>query len=341
MSHADDVHETRLVDTYGRGHRDMRISLTDRCSLRCTYCMPADFADWIPSAELLTTDELMFVLEIAVDEGIDEVRLTGGEPLLRPDVVDVVRRINSLPRPPRISITTNALRLSGLAGPLRDAGLERVNVSLDTLDRERFKQLTHRDRFDDVIAGLAAARAAGLEPVKVNSVLMRGVNEDEAVPMLRRALDEGWQLRFIEQMPLDAGGLWNRANMVTAEDILASLRTEFDITPLPQRGTAPAEEFYVNGGPATVGVIASVTRPFCGTCDRLRLTADGQLRNCLFARDETDLRAVLRDKAVSESDREAEIRRRLHASVAAKLPGHGINDPSFIQPPRPMSAIGG
>ncbi len=161
MSHADEIHETRLIDSYGRGHRDMRISLTDRCSLRCTYCMPADFADWIPSAELLTTDELMFVLDIAVDEGIDEVRLTGGEPLLRPDVVDVVRRINSLPRPPRISVTTNALRLSGLAGSLRDAGLERVNVSLDTLDRERFKKLTHRDRLDDVLAGLAAARAAG------------------------------------------------------------------------------------------------------------------------------------------------------------------------------------
>ena len=341
MSHADEIHETRLIDSYGRGHRDMRISLTDRCSLRCTYCMPADFADWIPSAELLTTDELMFVLDIAVDEGIDEVRLTGGEPLLRPDVVDVVRRINALPRPPRISVTTNALRLSGLAGSLRDAGLERVNVSLDTLDRERFKKLTHRDRLDDVLAGLAAARAAGLAPVKVNAVLMRGVNEDEAVPMLQRALDEGWQLRFIEQMPLDAGGLWNRANMVTAEEILESLSQAFDITPLPQRGTAPAEEFYVDGGPATVGVIASVTRPFCGTCDRLRLTADGQLRNCLFARDETDLRAVLRDDTLTADEREAEVRRRLHASVLAKLPGHGINDPSFIQPPRPMSAIGG
>jgi len=341
MSHADEVHESRLIDSYGRGHRDMRISLTDRCSLRCTYCMPADFADWIPSAELLTTDELMFVLDIAVDEGIDEVRLTGGEPLLRPDVVDVVRRINSLPRPPRISVTTNALRLSGLAGSLRDAGLERVNVSLDTLDRERFKNMTHRDRLDDVLAGLAAARAAGLAPVKVNAVLMRGVNDDEAVPMLQRALDEGWQLRFIEQMPLDAGGLWNRANMVTAEEILESLSQAFDITPLPQRGTAPAEEFYVDGGPATVGVIASVTRPFCGTCDRLRLTADGQLRNCLFARDETDLRAVLRDDSLTADEREAEVRRRLHASVLAKLPGHGINDPSFIQPPRPMSAIGG
>ena len=341
MSHADEIHETRLIDSYGRGHRDMRISLTDRCSLRCTYCMPADFADWIPSAELLTTDELMFVLDIAVDEGIDEVRLTGGEPLLRPDVVDVVRRINSLPRPPRISVTTNALRLSGLAGSLRDAGLERVNVSLDTLDRERFKKMTHRDRLDDVLAGLAAARAAGLAPVKVNAVLMRGVNDDEAVPMLQRALDEGWQLRFIEQMPLDAGGLWNRAKMVTAEEILESLSQAFDITPLPQRGTAPAEEFYVDGGPATVGVIASVTRPFCGTCDRLRLTADGQLRNCLFARDETDLRAVLRDDSLTADEREAEVRRRLHASVLAKLPGHGINDPSFIQPPRPMSAIGG
>ena len=341
MSHVDGRNESRLVDTYGRGHRDLRISLTDRCSLRCTYCMPADFADWIPSAELLTTDELMSVLEIAVDEGIEEVRLTGGEPLLRPDAVDVVRRINALPRPPRISLTTNALRLSGLAGPLRDAGLERVNVSLDTLDRDRFKAMTHRDRLDDVLAGLAAARTAGLAPVKVNAVLMRGVNDDEAVPMLRRALEEGWRLRFIEQMPLDAGGLWNRAKMVTAEEILDRLSTAFDITALPQRGTAPAEEFYVNGGPETVGIIASVTRPFCGTCDRLRLTADGQLRNCLFARDETDLRGVLRDDTLTDESREAEIRRRLHASVIAKLPGHGINDPTFIQPPRPMSAIGG
>lgn len=332
---------TQLVDSFGRGHRDMRVSLTDRCSLRCTYCMPADFAEWIPSAELLTTDELMTVLRIAVDEGIDEVRLTGGEPLLRPDAVDVVQRITSLPRPPRISITTNALRLAAQAGALRDAGLERVNVSLDTLDRDRFRQMTHRDRLDDVLAGLAAARAAGLSPVKVNTVLMRGVNDDEAVTMLRRALDEGWRLRFIEQMPLDAGGLWSRTKMVTAEEILESLSAAFDLTPVPQRGSAPAEEFYVDGGPETVGIIASVTRPFCGTCDRLRITADGQLRNCLFAKDETDLRAVLRDADLDADGQETEIRRRLHASVAAKLPGHGINDPSFIQPPRPMSAIGG
>ncbi|MFM7598453.1 MAG: GTP 3',8-cyclase MoaA [Actinomycetota bacterium] len=334
-------HETRLIDTYGRGHRDMRVSLTDRCSLRCTYCMPADFADWIPSAELLTTDELMTVLEVAIDEGIDEIRLTGGEPLLRPDAVDVVRRIHSLPRPPRVSITTNGLRLAAQAGALRDAGLERVNISLDTLDRERFKKMTHRDRLDDVLAGLAAAKAAGLAPVKVNAVLMPGVNDDEAVPMLRRALDEGWRLRFIEQMPLDAGGLWNRARMITAEQILDDLSSAFDLTPVPVRGSAPAEEFFVNGGPETIGIIASVTRPFCGNCDRMRLTADGQLRNCLFARDETDLRAILRDPDLTDDEIRDGIRARLHSSVAAKLPGHGIDDPAFIQPPRPMSAIGG
>lgn len=330
-----------LVDTYGRVHRDLRVSLTDRCSLRCTYCMPADFADWLPSAELLTTDELMTVLATAIDEGIDEVRLTGGEPLLRPDVVDVVERIHQLPRPPRTSITTNALRLAGLAGPLRDAGLERVNVSLDTLDRDRFKQMTHRDRFDDVLAGLAAARVAGLAPIKINAVLMPGINDDEAASMLQRALDEGWRLRFIEQMPLDAGGIWHRDKMITAEQILEKLSAAFDLSPVPVRGSAPAEEFFVNGGPETVGIIASVTRPFCGNCDRVRLTADGQLRNCLFAREESDLRSVLRDETLSDAEVAAEIRRRLHASLAAKQPGHGINDPSFIQPQRPMSAIGG
>lgn len=333
--------DSKLIDTHGRAHRDLRVSLTDRCSLRCTYCMPADFAQWIPSAELLTTDELMTVLRVAIEEGIDEVRLTGGEPLLRPDAVDVVHRINSLPKPPRVSITTNGLRLAAQAGALRDAGLERVNVSLDTLDRDRFKAMTHRDRFDDVIAGLAAAKAVGLAPVKVNTVLMPGVNDDEAVPMLRRALDEGWRLRFIEQMPLDAGGIWNRASMVTAERILDDLSQAFDLTPVPVRGSAPAEEFFVDGGPETVGIIASVTRPFCGNCDRMRLTADGQLRNCLFAHDELDLRAVLRDASLDEASIESQIRHRLHSSVAAKLPGHGIDDPSFIQPPRPMSAIGG
>ena len=332
---------SELVDTFGRAHHDLRVSLTDRCSLRCTYCMPADFADWIPGPELLTTDELMLVLEVATGLGIDGVRLTGGEPLLRPDIVEIVRMINDLPSPPKISVTTNALKLAQLAGPLRDAGLERVNVSLDTLDRDRFKAMTFRDRFNDVLAGIAAAQAAGLAPVKVNSVLMRGVNDDEAPALLQRALDQGWRLRFIEQMPLDAGGQWLRSTMVSADEIFEQLSALYTLTPVPSRGSAPAEEFYVDGGPATVGIIASVTRPFCAACDRLRLTADGQLRNCLFARDELDLRTALRDEALSPDQVRAEVERRLRLVVKDKLPGHGINDLNFIQPTRPMSAIGG
>jgi GTP 3',8-cyclase len=332
-----------LVDTYGRVHRDLRVSLTDRCNLRCTYCMPHDFADWIPGPELLSTDELVRVIGVATSLGVDGVRLTGGEPLLRADVVDVVRRISELPEAPEVSVTTNGLKLVTLAAPLADAGLTRVNVSLDTLDRDRFKALTFRDRFDDVLAGIRAAQAAGLAPVKVNSVLMRGVNDDEAPALLRRALDEGWRLRFIEQMPLDPSGVWLRSTMITADDILEMLSERYTLTPVPSRGSAPAEEFYVDGGPATVGIIASVTRPFCADCDRLRLTADGQVRNCLFARDELDLRTALRDPALAADPvaLQAELERRLRTVVRDKLPGHGINDPSFIQPTRPMSAIGG
>ncbi len=332
---------TSLVDSYGRRHRDLRVSVTDRCNLRCTYCMPPDFADWLPGDHLLSVDELMTVIEVAVGQGVTNIRLTGGEPLLRPDVVEIVRRINALPQPPRISLTSNGLRLVELAQPLADAGLERVNVSLDTLDRERFARLTFRDRFDDVIAGIQAAQRAGLKPLKVNSVLMRGVNDDEAVPLLRHAVANGWNLRFIEQMPLDAGGSWDRAEMITVEEIFSMLSAEFELAPVPGRGSAPAEEFTVDGGPATVGLIASVSKPFCAACDRLRLTADGQIRNCLFARAETDVRATLRDDSIDEAERRARIARLFESSVLAKLPGHGINDPSFIQPDRPMSAIGG
>ncbi len=330
-----------LIDTFGRAHRDLRVSLTDRCNLRCTYCMPNDFADWIPGDHLLTTDELMTVIEVATEQGITGIRLTGGEPLLRPDIVDIVRRIKALPSAPKIALTTNGLRLPEMAQDLADAGLERVNVSLDTLNRERFKKLTYRDRFDDVIAGIDAAKAAGLLPVKINSVLMRGVNEDEALPLLHHSLANDWSLRFIEQMPLDAGGAWEKSSMVTAAEIFELLTTEFELTPMPNRGSAPAEEFLVNGGPATVGIIASVSKPFCASCDRLRLTADGQIRNCLFARDETDVRATLRNPQLSELERRASIASLFQSSVLAKLPGHGINDPSFIQPDRPMSAIGG
>jgi cyclic pyranopterin phosphate synthase len=330
-----------LVDGYGRVHRDLRVSLTDRCSLRCTYCMPADFADWIPGPDLLTTDELMLVIEVATSLGVDGVRLTGGEPLMRADVVDVVRRINDLPAPPEISLTTNGLRLAELAGPLRAAGLTRVNVSLDTLDRGRFAAMTKRDRFDDVIAGIEAAQAAGLSPVKVNTVLLRGSNDDEAPALLAHAIAHGWRLRFIEQMPLDAGGIWARDRMVTADETLALLREHYALEPLPGRGSAPAEEYSVDGGPATVGIIASVSKPFCSACDRMRLTADGQLRNCLFARDELDLRSALRDESLDVPAVRAEVERRLRSAVLAKLPGHGIDDPSFVQPARPMSAIGG
>lgn len=330
-----------LIDTFGRVHRDLRVSVTDRCNLRCTYCMPPDFADWMPGDHLLTVDELMTVIEVAVDEGVTSIRLTGGEPLLRPDIVDIVRRINALPVPPRITLTSNGLRLADLAQPLADAGLERVNISLDTLDRERFSRLTFRDRYDDVVAGIQAALAAGLHPVKVNTVLMRGINDDEAVPMLRHSIAHGWNLRFIEQMPLDPHGAWDRAQMVTAEEIHDLLGAEFTLVPVPGRGSAPAEQFLVDGGPATVGIIASVSKPFCAACDRLRLTADGQVRNCLFAREETDIRATLRDSSLDEAERRRQIARLFAVATLAKRTGHGIDDPSFIQPDRPMSAIGG
>ena len=332
---------SELVDTFGRVHRDLRVSVTDRCNLRCTYCMPSDFSDWLPGEHLLSIDELVEVIEVATENGITGIRLTGGEPLLRPDIVEIVRRINALPITPAISLTTNGIRLAEMAPGLKAAGLKRVNISLDTLDRERFKKLTFRDRFDDVIAGIEAAKSAGLLPVKVNAVLMRGVNDDEAVPLLRHAIANGWNLRFIEQMPLDAGSAWERGDMITAAKIHEMLETEFVLTPVPSRGSAPAEEFYIDGGPATVGIIASVSKPFCEACDRLRLTADGQIRNCLFARDETDLRHVIRDESLTTDERRARIARLFAQSTLEKLRGHGVNDPLFIQPSRPMSAIGG
>ena len=245
--------------------------------------MPNDFAAWLPSEHQLTTDELVRVIEIAVSEGINEVRLTGGEPLLRPDIVEIVSRINAIKNAPTLTMTTNALTLEKVAKPLVDAGLTRINISLDTLDRDRFKLMTHRDRIDDVFAGIKAAQAAGINPIKINAVLLKGVNADEAPALLEWALANNLALRFIEQMPLDAGGIWERSALVTADDIYADLSTRYQLTPCDGRGSSPAEEFFVNGGPATVGIIGSVTRPFCGACDRLRLTSDGQLRSCLFS----------------------------------------------------------
>jgi cyclic pyranopterin phosphate synthase len=327
-----------LTDRFGRTATDLRVSLTDRCNLRCTYCMPPEGLEWLPDESVLTNDEVVRLVRVAVTLlGVTEVRFTGGEPLVRRGIVDIVERCAALRPRPELSITTNALGLARTASALAAAGLDRVNVSLDSVRSDTFKQLTLRDRLHDVVEGLAAAEAAGLRPVKVNAVLMRGINDDQAPELLRWCLDRGYELRFIEQMPLDAQHGWRREDMVTAEEILERLRAEFDLTDAEEpRGSAPAELFTVNGGPATVGVIASVTRPFCGDCDRVRLTADGQVRNCLFAREESDLRGALRAGADDE-----EIAERWRAAVAPKRPGHGIDDITFLQPSRPMSAIGG
>ncbi len=330
-----------LIDSYGRIHRDLRVSLTDRCSLRCTYCMPHDFNKWLPSETLLSATELVKIIEIAVSQGITEVRLTGGEPLLRPDIVEIVSRINALENAPELSMTTNGVALAKVARDLANAGLKRINISLDTLDWERFKRLTFRDRYDDVIDGISAAREAGLSPIKINTVLMRDINGDEAIPLLKWALKENLNLRFIEQMPLDAGDAWTRLNLITADQIFEELNSEFELTPVSDRGSSPAEEFYVNGGPATVGIIGSVTRPFCAACDRLRLTSDGQMRSCLFSNTETDLRSILRNSRLTDSEKREDLIKAISQTVKSKLPGHGINDPSFIKPNRPMSAIGG
>jgi cyclic pyranopterin phosphate synthase len=328
-----------LTDAYGRVATDLRVSLTDRCNLRCAYCMPPEGLDWLPTPEVLTGDEIVRLITIGVETlGIREVRFTGGEPLLRRDLADIIAATAALEPRADISLTTNGIGLDRRAAGLKAAGLDRINVSLDTLRPEVFRKLTRRDRLDDVLTGLAAAAAAGLTPVKVNAVLMRDLNDDEAPELLAYCLERGYELRFIEQMPLDAQHGWKRTEMVTSGEVLASLSAAFELSEDIERsrGAAPAETFLVNGGPARVGVIAAVTRPFCGACDRVRLTADGQIRNCLFARSESDLRSALRSGAT-----DAEIADRWRAAVSSKLPGHGINDPAFLQPDRPMSAIGG
>jgi GTP 3',8-cyclase len=337
--------EPLLIDTFGRRAVDLRVSLTDRCNLRCTYCMPEEGLSWLSRHDLLDDAEVVRLVRIAVTRlGVTEVRFTGGEPLLRPGLVGIVAACAALEPRPELSLTTNALGLARTAAALRDAGLDRVNVSLDTLDPETFRTLTRRDRLSDVVAGLSAADAAGLRPVKINTVLMRGVNDHEAPDLLEWCLRRGYELRFIEQMPLDAQHGWDRERMVTAEEILDRLRQRFDLLPEPEhrRGPAPAERWLVSGrtapdgGPARVGVIASVTRPFCRACDRTRLTADGQIRDCLFAATETDLRTALRSGADDET-----LAGLWRTAMWGKKAGAGIDTPAFAQPDRPMSAIGG
>lgn len=342
---ASDLHEadaasTALIDTHGRVHRDLRISLTDRCSLRCTYCMPEQGNEWLARSSILTLDEIERIARVAAAAGVTTFRLTGGEPLLRADIVEVVRRLAAIESPSgpvQLAMTTNGIRLAELLPALQEAGLHRLNISIDTLRRDRFHDLTRRDRLEDVLTGIAAAQASSLRPLKLNAVAMRGVNDDELVELVAFAIAHDAELRFIEQMPLDAGHTWDRAQMVTREEILETLRGRWTLTPVPGRGGAPAERWVLDDGPHTVGVIASVTAPFCGDCDRLRLTADGQLRNCLFSTTEYDLLPILR--AGGEVD--AEIDRMLRSCVRGKLPGHAINDPSFLQPARGMNAIGG
>ncbi|MGV9342481.1 GTP 3',8-cyclase MoaA [Streptomyces sp. NPDC003688] len=326
-----------LTDRFGRVHTDLRLSLTDRCNLRCTYCMPAEGLDWLPKNELLSDDEIVRLVGIATGRlGIREVRLTGGEPLVRRGLPALVARLAALDPAPELSITTNGIGLARCAEALHEAGLRRVNVSLDTLRPERFAAITRRDRLSDVLAGLAAAKSAGLAPVKVNAVPVRGVNDDEIADLTAFAVDNGYRMRFIESMPLDAQGAWEREKMVPAAEILERIGERFELVPVPREDNAPAEEWRIAGTDSVVGVIASVTRPFCGNCDRVRLTADGQLRNCLFATKESDLRSLLRDGSDDDALEAA-----WRSCIAGKGPGHTINSADFKQPDRPMSAIGG
>ncbi|VEG38796.1 molybdenum cofactor biosynthesis protein A [Mycolicibacterium flavescens] len=327
-----------LIDTFGRIATDLRVSLTDRCNLRCTYCMPAEGLDWLPLERLLRPEELTRLLRIAVTRlGVRSVRFTGGEPLVARHLEDVIAATTALSPRPEITLTTNGIGLDKRAERLRQAGLDRINVSLDTVDAARFAAITRRDRLPDVLAGLRAAKTAGLDPVKVNAVLDPVTGLDDAVGLLRFCLDHGYQLRIIEQMPLDAGHSWQRGKAISADDVLAALQQHFDLTPdTAPRGSAPAELWRVDGGVGKVGIIASVSHAFCSACDRTRLTADGQVRNCLFAQQETDLRHLMRAGA---DDAALEAAWRL--AMWAKAAGHGINDPNFVQPDRPMSAIGG
>jgi len=328
---------SELVDTFGRVARDLRVSITSACSLRCTYCMPAEGLPVIPSRDLLSADEIGRLVGIAVhDLGVREIRFTGGEPLTRPDLVDIIRASSTIAPGIPLAMTTNGVGLDRRAQALVDAGLTRINVSLDTIDREHFAAVTRRDRLPAVLRGLDAARAAGLGPIKINAVALRETLPD-AGDLLAWALDNDVRLRFIEQMPLDADETWRRDNLVSAAELLAELGSRFVLTPAGRDDpAAPAEDWFVDGGTATVGVIASVTRSFCEACDRTRLTAEGTVRSCLFGDDETDLRALLRGGAT-----DADIATRWRGAMWNKQAGHGIDADDFVRPERSMGAIGG
>jgi cyclic pyranopterin phosphate synthase len=327
----------RLVDSFGRAHNNLRISVTDRCNIRCVYCMP-EVVEFLPRAQLLNFEEIERFVRVAVTLGIDKVRLTGGEPLVRRDIPRLVEKLVAIPGIKDVGLTTNGILLAPVARTLRDAGLKRINISLDTMDPARFLQLTRRTGLEQVIEGILAAKAAGFDPVKVNAIAMRGVTEEDVVPLAEFARGHGLELRFIEYMPLDGGHLWEREKVLFAADIIDLL--ERGIGPLrpviDQDPRAPALDYdWVDGG-GRLGFIASVSRPFCMSCNRIRLTSDGKLRNCLFSLEETDIRGLLRAGASDRTIADA-----IRDSVAAKWEGHEINTARFIQPERMMHSIGG
>jgi cyclic pyranopterin phosphate synthase len=323
-----------LVDSFGRVHRDLRISVTDRCNFRCTYCMPEEGMTWLPKSEVLTFEELERVARVLVEQhGIGSIRLTGGEPTVRAHLPVLVAKLAALPVD--LALTTNGATLRSVAPALADAGLRRVNVSLDSLRPERFAELTRRDQLDDVLAGIDAAVAAGLAPVKVNVVVVRGVNDDEVVDMARYGRDRDVTVRFIEWMPLDGGDAWTNDQVVTQAELVERIEAVFPLEPV-HRGSEPAERFRYRDGAGEVGVVPSVTRPFCEQCDRIRLTADGQLRSCLFSLEDHDLRTILRNGGT-----DADLSDAIEACVGAKWAGHAINQVHFVKPRRSMSQIGG
>jgi GTP 3',8-cyclase len=329
-----------LVDSFGRVHRDLRISVTDRCNFRCTYCMPAEGMTWLPRSQVLTFEEIERIARVCVERfGVDAIRLTGGEPTVRAHLPVLVGKLAALRtgdgRPADIALTTNGATLRTVAADLVAAGLRRVNVSLDTLKRDRFVELTRRDELAHVLEGIEAATEAGLDPVKVNAVVMRGVNDDEVVDLAAFGRDRGVTMRFIEWMPLDADQRWQSNAVVSQAEILAAIDAVFPVEPLV-RGHQPAERFAYRDGRGEVGVIPSVTRPFCDTCDRVRLTAEGQLRACLFSVDEVDLRALVREGGSDDDLAEA-----VAGCVAGKWAGHMIGQVTFVRPRRSMSQIGG
>jgi cyclic pyranopterin phosphate synthase len=327
----------RLIDRFGRVHNNLRISVTDRCNIRCVYCMP-ESVEFLPRASLLTYEEIERFVRLAARLGIDKVRLTGGEPLVRRDVPRLVEKLVGISGIRDVGLTTNGILLAPLAKPLWDAGLRRINISLDTLDAEKFREVTRRPGLEHVIEGILAAKAAGFAPVKINAVAIKGLNESDIVPLARFGREHGLELRFIEYMPLDAGDRWEREKVVFAAEILETLGREVgQLEPAPyQDPRAPAVDYdYLDGG-GRVGLIASVSRPFCMSCNRVRLTADGKLRNCLFSLEETDIRALVRGGADDTA-----IAQVLRDSVAGKWEGHEINTARFIKPERLMHSIGG